>query len=133
MYQLKHFQPSEFLPEGHDDLSVMDERLLETCDDVRDLLGTPCSINTWNFGGDREWCGFRTPDCTIGAAHSQHRLGKAADLHPVGMDANTARAKIREAVAAGQLPHLGGMELGVSWVHVDVRDRVGGKVVEFHA
>src|ERR1035437_7264895 len=115
MYQLKHFQPSEFLPEGHDDLSVIDERLLETCDDVRDLLGTPCSINTRNFGGDREWCGFRTPDCTIGAAHSPHRLGEAADLHPVGMDANTARAKIREAVAAGQLPHL------------------GGKVVEFHA
>lgn len=47
--------------------------------------------------------------------------------------ADQIRAKIREWVAQGRLRHLGGMEIGVSWIHLDVRSRVGGKVVEFNA
>lgn len=47
--------------------------------------------------------------------------------------ADRIRAKIREWVAQGFLRHLGGMEVGVSWIHLDVRPRVAGKVVEFHA
>ena len=126
-YTLRHFREDEFLPDGFTDFSVMDPRILQTCDDIRDLLGVPCKINA----DGRQWCGYRTPDCTLGAAHSQHRLGHAADLHPVGMTADDARAIIRHAVAAGKLPYLGGVEVGVSWVHVDTRPRVGGKVLEF--
>lgn len=142
-YQPRHFAPHELLPGLSGDetwitldpvLRVkLDDRLLETCDDVRDLLGTACSINDYARGGKRQWCGLRTPDCTIGAPKSQHRIGKAADLHPSGMTAEMARTIVRNAVAAGKLPYLGGMELNVSWLHIDVRPRVDGKVLEFHA
>lgn len=141
MYQPRHFAPHELLPDltGDEtwqtlDLDLrakLDDRLLETCDDVRDLLGTPCTINTYARGGLRVWCGLRTPECKIGAPKSQHRLGRAADIHPRGMDAEMARTIVRNAVAAGRLPHLGGVELDVSWLHIDVRPRVGGKVKWF--
>ena len=143
MYQPRHFVPHELLPglTGNETWETLDSALraklddclLETCDDVRDLLGTPCSINDYARGGERQWCGLRTPDCTVGVPHSQHREGRAADLHPLGMTAEMARAIVRNALAAGKLPHLGGVEEGASWLHIDVRPRVGGKVLWFHA
>ena len=141
-YKVRHFQPHELLPglsgdETWESLDPelrarLDDRLLETCDDVRDLLGTPCTINDYAVGGTRKWCGLRTPECKIGAPKSQHRKGMAADLHPRGLSAEMAREIVRNAVAAGKLPHLGGVELDVSWLHLDTRPRVGGKVLWFH-
>lgn len=142
-YKPRHFAPHELLPglSGDETWEALDpnlramlsDSLLETCDDVRDLLGTPCTINDYASGGKRQWCGLRTPDCTIGAKKSQHRLGRAADLHPRGIDAEMARTIVRNAVEAGRLPHLGGVELGVSWLHIDTRPRAGGKVLWFNA
>lgn len=128
-YQPKHFKASEFLPDGYTDLSVMDDRILELADQVRELLGVPCTINA----NGRSLCGFRPKDCKIGAPKSQHKLGKAVDLHPIGMTAEDGRRLIRKAVDAGGLVNLGGVELGVSWIHIDCRDRVDGKVLYFTA
>ena len=125
----KHFCLEELLPHGHTDASVLDKRLLALIDQIRDLLGVPCEINA----DGRQLCGWRPADCPVGAPHSQHKLGKAADIHPQGMTAEEARAKVKAAVARGELPLLGGVELGVSWLHVDVRDRVNGKVLWFKA
>lgn len=129
----KYFKAEELLPKGFTDTSKLSPKLLQLIDEVREILGVPCTINNWSSGGDRQWCGLRTPACTVGAPKSQHRLGCAADLHPVGMTAEAARAKIKEAVAAGKLKNLGGVELGVSWLHVDVRPRVKGQVLWFKA
>lgn len=128
-YQLRFYHEQEFLPDGYDDFSVMDEKLLKLADDVRALLDVPCYIN----GGGRQYCGWRPNDCPIGAKASYHKLGKAVDLHPDGMSAEDARTLVRKAVAEGLLPELGGVELGVSWLHLDVRPRAGNKVLWFHA
>lgn len=142
-YQPSHFAPHELLPglSGVETWATLDpnlrallsDALLETCDEVRDLLGVPCGINDYAMHGARQWCGYRSPECKIGAPKSFHRLGMAADLHPHGMTADEARRRIREAVADGKLPYLGGIETGVSWLHIDVRPRKNGKVVEFTA
>ncbi len=141
MYLPRHFAPHELLPDltGDEtwqtlDLDLrakLDDRLLETADDVRDLLGVPCTCNDYARGGKRRWSGFRPAACTVGAKGSQHRKGRAVDLLPKGMTAEKARSIIRMALAAGELPHLGGVEIGVSWLHIDVRPRVGGKVKWF--
>ena len=102
-------------------------------DEIRELLGVPCTINDHASGGTRQWCGLRTAACTIGAPKSQHRLGRAADLHPKGMTADEARAKVKKAASEGKLKNLGGVEDGVSWLHVDVRPRVKGQVKWFTA
>ena len=50
------------------------------------------------------------------------------------MSADDARAKIRLAVAAGQLQHAGRIEIGVSWVHSDIGPRnPDGTLHEFTA
>lgn len=129
MYTCKHFKPSEFLPDGYDDLSVMDDAILEVADQVRELLGVPCTINA----NGRQYCGWRPQDCKVGAPKSMHKQGKAVDLHPIGMTAEEGRTLIRKAVDAGGLPLLGGIELGVSWIHADCRPRINGKVLYFSA
>lgn len=129
----KYFKAEELLPKGVTDTSLLDPKLLQLIDEIRELLGVPCTINDYASGGTRQWCGLRTPACTIGAPKSQHRLGKAADIHPIGMTAEQARAKVKKAVAEGKLKNLGGVEDGVSWLHVDVRPRVKGQVKWFTA
>lgn len=143
IYQPRHFEPWELLPglSGVETWSTLDPNLrallsdvlLETCDEVRDLLDVVCTANNYARGGERQWCGYRPPRCTVGAPQSFHRLGMAADLHPIGMTADEARRRIREAVDAGNLRHLGGIETCVSWLHIDVRPRKDGRVVEFTA
>lgn len=133
MYKSKYFKNEELLPKGVTDITLIDEKLLITIDEVREILGVPCTINNHAKGGTRQWCGLRTADCKIGTPKSQHRLGRAADLHPVGLDAEDARDLIRAAVNDGKLPHLGGIEKDVSWLHVDIRPRVKGKILEFTA
>ena len=125
----KHFDWDELLPPGFEDHSVIDKNLLILIDQIRELLGVPCTINA----NGRTLCGYRPKNCKIGAPKSMHKLGKAADLHPIGMSAEDARILIRKAVDAGGLPLLGGVELGVSWLHVDCRPRVNGKVLYFSA
>lgn len=141
MYQPRHFAPHELLPGltcdetwktlDPDLRAQLDDRLLETADDVRDLLGVPCTCNDYARGGKRRWSGFRPVACTVGVKGSQHRKGRAVDLLLKGMTAERARAIVRNAVGAGKLPHLGAVELDVSWLHIDVRPRVGGKVKWF--
>ena len=125
----KYFSKHELLPPGFDDVSVLDPKLLILIDQVRELLGVPCTINA----DGRTLCGYRPASCDVGAPHSPHKLGRAADLHPKGMSAEDARQLIRKAVDAGLLPLLGGVELGVSWLHIDIRPRVGNKVLLFKA
>ena len=129
----KYFKAEELLPKGVTDTSLLKPNLLQLIDEVREILGVPCSINNYAKGGTRQWCGLRTEACKQGTPRSQHRIGNAADLHPVGLTADEARAKLKAAVAEGKLKNLGGVEEGVSWVHVDARPRVNGKVLYFKA
>lgn len=128
-YIPKHFKASEFLPKGYSDLSVMDDRILEIADLVRELVGLPMTINA----NGRQYCGYRPADCPIGAPKSQHKLGKAIDLHCSGMSAEDVRTLIKKAIASGHLQNIGGIEEGTSWIHVDCREKVNGKVLYFHA
>lgn len=147
MYAPRHFAPHELLPgltgdETWETLdpdlrAQLDDRMLETGDQIHDLVcedrADVCKVNDYVWGGARHWCGLRTPECKEGAPHSQHRIGKAQDQHYAHHTAEEVRAIVRDAVDRGELPHLGGIELGVSWFHFDVRDRIDGQVIEFHA
>lgn len=128
-YIPKHFKASEFLPQGYSDLSVMDDRILEIADLIRELVDLPMTINA----NGRQYCGYRPADCPIGAPKSMHKLGKAIDLHCSGMSAEDVRTLIKKAIASGHLQNIGGIEEGTSWIHVDCREKVNGKVLYFHA
>lgn len=125
----KYFKAEELLPDGYTDTSVFDSKLLTLIDEIRELLNVPCTVNS----DGRQYCGWRPKDCPIGAPNSYHKKGQACDLHPQGMSAEDARTLVRKAVAAGHLKNLGGVELGVNWLHVDIRPRVKGQVLWFSA
>jgi len=78
--------------------------LADLCRDVlepvRALLGVPLRVNS----------GYRSAAVNRiigGSRTSQHMQGLAADVVPVGMDAEEAMQKIAAEVRAGRLPRLG--------------------------
>jgi len=111
---------------------LLNPDLLVMADEVRAIVG-PMLVNDYHLGGKRRWCGFRDSRCPEYRPGSQHSKGCAIDGHPTQVDAETARNMVRKALKLGALPLLGGIEINVPWLHLDIRPRVGGKVLEFHA
>lgn len=94
--------------------------LCETLEVVRDAAdGDPVHIDS----------GYRTPaynERIGGAAHSQHMAGRAADIkHPKLSPAAMFNLVLR-LYKDGMLPNLGGVGLYPTFVHLDVRPRIGG-------
>ena len=101
--------------------TFFDVKLLETIDVIRDIIGLPLICNTWFIDGNRKNCGFRTQQCSVGAAQSQHKLGKAVDLVCAKMSAEEMRQKIE--ANKDKLPYPIRMEKDVNWLHLDVKER----------
>lgn len=100
--------------------NYFDPKLLETIDVVRDIIGLPLICNTWFQDGNRSNCGLRTAQCSVGAAQSQHKLGKAVDLICHKMSAEDMRQKIK--ANEDKLPYPIRIENGVNWLHLDTKD-----------
>lgn len=145
-YLVRHFDPWEVFPHLAKEVTwatldpairaQISDEILETGDAVRDLVGLPCLVNDYHIGGDRQFCGVRTKESADYSPTSRHavtrwRRAGALDLHFEGVAADDVRTLIRKAVASGGLPHLGGLELDVPWVHIDDRPRQFGRLVEF--
>lgn len=101
--------------------TYFDEKLLITIDVIREIIGLPLICNTWFQDGNRKNCGLRTQTCSVGAAQSQHKLGKAVDLICHKMSAEDMRKKIEEN--KDKLPYHIRIEKGVNWLHIDTKER----------
>lgn len=101
-------------------------RLAETFEDVRQYLGNlPITITS----------GFRTFDynAAIGGARvSQHVQGRALDISHRELKALELFYAIRELQRAGRLPWLGGLGQYATFVHIDVRGKVNGRLAVWH-
>ena len=66
-YRCRHFAIHELVPplvledRGDRAWQLLDERLLATLDRLRDRYG-PVTVNNYQWDGEREWSGLRTPD-----------------------------------------------------------------------
>jgi len=127
MYTCKHFRIQELVPpaiydaRGEKAWELLDERLLITLDKLRDRYG-PVTVNNWHSGRDREWSGLRTKDSPFYSPTSQHSFGRAADCLFSHTDAESVRQEILAAPDDASFKLIGSIELGVSWLHVDVRN-----------
>lgn len=99
----------------------VDERLLETAEDIRALWGRPvivhslCRCPAWNYA-------------IGGALNSRHIHGQAIDFHVQGLTPVETYASILAAWKRGYIGHLGGL-FRYGWgVHVDVRPLVNGEL-----
>lgn len=134
-YTPKHFKVHEFVTPavykklGENSLLVIDYRMLKTADAIREFFKAPVTINTWGYGGDRKFSGFRDSTCGIGAKFSQHRFGRALDMLIDDIPASVARQVIINN--PGRFPYITVMEDDVSWLHVDCRCTVNKEIVLF--
>jgi len=101
---------------------VFDERLLRLIDRIREEYGS-MTCNDWPWGGSNQYRGFRPPDCSIGAVLSQHRFGRAVDLIPKSITPDEIRTEIIANQNSDKWKDVGGLEMDISWLHIDVRQR----------
>lgn len=137
----KWFEIRELIPPDIYDKSMeeelwclIDDNLKEVLDFIREyIVKAPLTCNNWHLGGERVASGYRDRNCPVGAKHSQHKEGRAADL----ICSKYTAEQMRQMILASQydLPHYIRMEDGVSWLHVDTkpRDYKGDKVYLFTA
>ncbi len=112
--------------------------LVATLDAIREVLGRPLHVDS----------GYRTlaydqrlydhSVATGGGANdkapplqSQHPKGRAADIRTGSLTPLELRNLIGSLYSAGKLPHLGGLGLYSSFVHVDVRPRPGNHLAQW--
>ena len=138
----KYFTTQELVDEevysllGDNAIKLIDDRLIETIDAVREILGVPLICNNWHWGGSRDQCGYRSFKCGIGAQNSFHKYGMAVDLISVKMSAKEMREKLKQNKDLLPYPirieKWNGCE-EISWLHIDIGDSKGNKIYFFRA
>ena len=125
-YLQEFVDPGTYGKFGDSSIWFIDPRIITLAQFIRERLGKPCTINNWNAGGQYQYSGFRPPGCTIGAAYSQHRFGRAIDLKVKGMSADEVREDIinsweiyRKSTA---LTTIEDGAFAPTWCHMDIRE-----------
>ena len=123
----KYFKIHELIPKalyekyGERAWRYVDVRLIESIDKLKEHfnLGT-MTINNYGFGGSREWSGIRTADSKYYSIGSQHSYGSAFDI----VFSDYTAEEVRHYIVDNRhlFPFINGLELNVSWVHLDVRN-----------
>ena len=111
---------------------MIDDKLIRSIDLIKEKFseGT-MTINNWYWNGNRGWSGVRTIGSPYYSKNSQHSKGKAIDAIFNKYSAEEIRKYILKN--PDEFPDIGGIELDVNWLHIDVRDRQNGKIVVFNA
>ena len=101
---------------------LIDPRLIESIDAIKARFPEgSMTINSWLWNGDRSWSGLRVAGSPYYSKWSMHSWGKAVDAVFSKYDVEVVRKYILNNPK--EFPHIKGVELGVSWLHVDVRNR----------
>ena len=130
MYKPDHFPLEELFPRRFFNKwnkkvnlwLLYDDRALWTFDQIRNVYGT-ITINNWCYeGGDLQYSGYRPHTCGIGAEWSQHKFGRAGDLHPEEYTAEEIRQDIIDNPTQEEFKYITCIELDISWLHIDFRN-----------
>jgi len=127
MYRCQYFSIHELVPPDvfrqrqEKAWELLDERLLIALDRLRDRYGS-MTVNNYFWGRDREWSGLRTPDSPYFSPFSQHTFGRAADCLFANLAVEDVRREILADPTDPAFELIGSIELGVSWLHFDVRN-----------
>lgn len=111
LYQLKGESAWRYVP--HD--------LIIAIDTIKERFpkGT-MTINNYEWGGSRQWSGLRTPDSSYFSFTSMHSFMMAIDAVFSDYSAEEVRQDILSTPSA--YPTIRGLELGISWLHIDCRN-----------
>jgi len=130
----KYFEIYELVPEhiynkfGDKAWWFIDPKLIKTLDKLKEIFnkGT-IVINDYHWNGKRNWSGLRVAGCPYYSETSQHSFGRATDCIFSAYSAEEVRDFI--IFNPNKFPEVKGIELDVSWLHIDVRN--SDKVILF--
>lgn len=131
---MKYFIPQELVSRKvfekfrEDSVELFDSRILTTIDAIREYYGLPVIVNTWLWGGNLQFRGYRAFDEDIGANRSMHHFGKAIDFTVENVKADIILKEIQAKPAL--FPYITRMyKVTDNTVHIDNRgERKGGKI-----
>ena len=105
---------------GDNALLLFSFEYLKTARSIRSFFGRPTFFNTWALGGKFDGRGFRDAREDTGSQTSTHRLALAGDCEVNGIHAEEVRETIIKNPDA--FPYIRRMEIGVPWVHWDLKE-----------
>lgn len=117
-------------PDKNKLIQLIDIRIFKACQLLRDNLKVPLLINTWLYGGARNWSGYRTTKSPQYKKGSMHSVGKAVDIVSPHMTAEQMRKHIRENYHIYK-DYIKRIEKGVNWLHIDCKDTNSETLIEF--
>jgi uncharacterized protein YcbK (DUF882 family) len=133
-YKAEHFILPElvdretYLFYGDKAWEFLDPRLLYSLDSIWEMVNRTkrrrVFVNNWFWGGNRQWSGFRSTTCILGANNSPHRRGQAYDFIVEGLHAHEVRDRIISYQFCEGFQYITRMEhlkndVPISWVHID--------------
>ena len=123
----KYFKIHELVPpklykkRGKKAWYLIDPRLVETIDTIKELFPKgSMSINDYFWGGKRTQSGIRLGSSKYYSNSSLHSYGMAIDAVFSKYDVEKVRQFIIDN--PDKFPHIKGIETGISWLHIDVRN-----------
>ena len=124
----KNFHLHEFLyPEifeipGILPIWFLDHRLFKIAQTIRNRFSRPMTINDWCESGSYTLSGLRPFNTTIGAKLSQHKFGRAADIHVFDIHPYEVQNIIIDQYLSLSKLGLTTTEIGTpTWTHIDTR------------
>lgn len=128
MYTSKYFKIQELVPKsvydqrGELQWELLDPTTLMVLDNIREEFG-PTVCNDWVWGGRFQQRGLRT-DPNVGAQYSQHRYGRAFDIHFEQISVDVARESIISFIEMGdeRFTPIKGIGIHSSFLHFDTRN-----------
>lgn len=151
MYIPTKFKPYELVDKvtynsnGDASYSLIDEKLLRFLDGLSTSLELTfhkrirlvCNNWYWHKAPTApdyfQWRGLRTSKYKLYRSTSYHAKGKAVDLDSPDMSSKDLIDYVLEHQHEDWCLCIGGIEIGVNWLHVDLRDRINGLIVKFRA
>jgi hypothetical protein len=106
---------------GERSISLIDARIVITADRLRKRFG-PAVVNNWSWGGAINGAGLRMQYDNDYRPYSQHSFGRALDLHFSNHEAEEVIKHILDNQEATEYEFITGIELDVSWLHIDCRN-----------
>lgn len=122
-FELGEFiDPVTWMIRGQKSVELIDSRLIALVQFCRDYFNVRVTINNWHSGGQYKESGLRAWLSKTGAAYSQHKYGRAADLKFDGLEPEYVRNEIRRNWPVFKAAGLTTIEKDTpTWVHIDVR------------
>lgn len=110
---------------------MIDPAIVRVCDLLRELAGVPVTVNNWHYWKRGQplylSSGYRSKFDRTGAAYSQHRCGRAADVKVSGFSPSLVVELIQKNAAefeAAGLTTIENVAFTKTWTHLDVRPRI---------